>query len=78
MKNCLDVRMFVLELCLYGVLVSVYLLFVLKFLSGWLTGLFHEHRSFYAFVSLLIMITQAVVLERLTSLVLTITRRRSR
>jgi hypothetical protein len=69
---------FLLQLALYGLLVSIYLWLVIHFLNGWLRTLFADQRGLYAFVSLFLMIIQSVVLERLTSVIVAVTRRRNR
>ena len=56
---------FLLELLIYAVFATVYFLLVLRFLGSWLDGLFHDHRGYYAAASILIMLGQAVGLERL-------------
>ena len=57
---------FLLELAVYTVFVSLYLVLALHFLSGWLKHLSDEHRWGYASAGLGLMIVQAVVLEQLT------------
>ncbi len=75
MKNRATLWIFVLELGLYGIVVTIYLWFVIHFLTGWLRALFAEDRVIYAFASLTLMIAQAVVLERVTTWVIYLTRR---
>jgi hypothetical protein len=67
---------FVIELVIYAVLVSVYLTLVLTFLVGWLKGLFLHQPVIYAFVSIILMIAQAVGLEKLTAILIHVSRRR--
>jgi hypothetical protein len=67
---------FVVELVIYAVLVSVYLKLVLAFLVDWLKGLFLHQPLTYAFVSLILMILQAVGLEKLTAILIHVRRRR--
>jgi uncharacterized oligopeptide transporter (OPT) family protein len=50
---------------IYAVLAALYFLAVLRFLGSWLNWLFHEHRPYYVVASILIMVGQAVGLERL-------------
>jgi hypothetical protein len=57
----------IIELAIYAVLVSGYLILVLRFLTDWLQELFTKQPEVYAYVSILLMIGQAVGLERLTS-----------
>lgn len=67
---------FVVELVIYAVLVSVYLKLVLAFLVDWLKGLLLHQPLTYAFVSLILMILQAVGLEKLTAILIHVRRRR--
>ena len=66
----------VTEFAIYAVLVSGYLILVLHFLTDWLKELFTKQPGVYAYVALLLMIGQAVGLERLTSSLVHFTRRR--
>lgn len=61
------VRNFIIELAVYGVLLVVYFFAVLQFLGGMLSNLFLNNMTLYAFVGLILIITQAVVLEAVTS-----------
>jgi hypothetical protein len=65
-----------IEVLIYVALVSVYLALVLHFLVGWLTELFAKKPTIYAFVAILLMIAQAVGLERLVAGLVHITRQR--
>jgi hypothetical protein len=65
-----------IEVLIYAALVSVYLALVLHFLLGWLKELFTKEPAVYAFVAILLMIVQAVGLERLASSLVHVTRRR--
>jgi hypothetical protein len=66
----------VTEFAIYAVLVSGYLILVLHFLTDWLKELFTKQPGVYAYVALLLMIGQAVGLERLTSGLVHLTHRR--
>ena len=66
---------FLLELTLYGLFVALYLFLVFHFLGDWLKSIFTENRFVYAVVALLLILTQAVGLERLTTGLLVLTRR---
>lgn len=66
----------VAELLLYSILVAGYLLLVLRFLGTWLKHLFDTDRSGYAFVALLLIVTQGILLELLTGALLRILRGR--
>jgi hypothetical protein len=65
----------VVEVLIYAALVSVYLALVLHFLVSWLQELFAKQPVTYAFVAILLMIVQAVGLERLVSTLVHLTRR---
>lgn len=77
MKNVRKSTLFrwIIELTIYAVLVSAYLVLVLHFLVGWLQELFTKQREMYAYVAILLMIAQAVGLERLASSLVHLTRR---
>jgi hypothetical protein len=60
-------RAFLVELAVYGVLVTGYFFLVLHFLSGWLQELHLHHVKFYAVVAIALVIGQAVLLESLTT-----------
>jgi hypothetical protein len=63
------------EVLIYAALVSVYLALVLHFLVGWLKELSSKQPAAYALVALLLMIAQAVGLERVASSLVQVTRR---
>ena len=65
-----------IEILIYAALVSVYLAIVLHLLVGWLKELFAKEPTVYAFVAILLMIAQAVGLERLASSLVHVARRR--
>jgi hypothetical protein len=65
-----------IEVLIYVALVSVYLALVLHFLLGWLKALSVQEPGVYAFVAILLMIAQAVGLERLGSSLVHVVRRR--
>ncbi|MBV9297355.1 MAG: hypothetical protein JO066_00110 [Verrucomicrobia bacterium] len=66
----------IIEVAIYAALVSVYLVLVLHFLVDWLKGLSAKDPAVYAWVAILLMIAQAVGLERLASSLVQVTRRR--
>ena len=68
-------RYLLVELAMYAVLAIVYFALVLRFLGPWLNGLFHEQRTYYVVVSVLIMVGQAIGLERLLAALSYIVRR---
>jgi heme A synthase len=61
------VRAFLIELVIYSALVVVYFFLVLHFLGDWLNQLEPRHIRTYAFVSVGVMIVQAILLERVTT-----------
>jgi Na+-driven multidrug efflux pump len=56
-----------IEILIYAVLVSIYLGIVLHFFVGWLQELFAKQRSVYAMVTIVLMIAQAFIFERLST-----------
>ena len=66
---------FIIELVLYAILVSIYLALILHFLVAWLKDLFTHQPAVYAFVSIIVMILQAVGLEKLTGILVNVNRR---
>ena len=66
---------FIIELVIYAFLVSVYLALILHFLVAWLKDLFTHQPVLYAFVSILLMILQAVGFEKLTGVLVNVNRR---
>ena len=68
MKHLL--RNFILELLIYGVLLFVYFFTVLRFLDEPLYNLFNQNLWVYAGAALLLIVVQAVVLEWITSFLL--------
>ena len=73
-----SVKAFLIELAVYAVLVVGYFLLVLHFLGGWLKELFDHQRWGYAVAGLAIVLTQAALLELLTSGLLHFFRPRTR
>ena len=57
---------FVVELAVYAALVTVYFFLVLHFLGAWLERVFTHDRSLYAYLALLLIIAQGLLLETLT------------
>jgi hypothetical protein len=58
-------RYMAIELAAYAVLALAYFYFVLRFLGSWLAELFHDQRTYYVVAAVLIMVGQAIGLERL-------------
>jgi hypothetical protein len=64
------IRNFVVEIIVYGVLVTLYFFLVLQYLSLPLKDLYNENLYMYAIIALLLIVLQAILLERLTSFLL--------
>jgi hypothetical protein len=64
------IRNFVIEIVIYGILVGLYFFLVLQFLSLPLRDLYDENLYVYAVIALLLIVLQAILLERLTSFLL--------
>ena len=67
-KNSL--KSFSLEFVLYAALVAGYYFLVLHFLGAWLWRLFQTERRSYAFIALVLIVGQGLLLELLTRLLL--------
>jgi hypothetical protein len=61
---------FVIELIIYGGLVLIYYFLVLRFLSSPLVLLYDRYLPLYAFAALILIVAQGVVLESITSFLL--------
>jgi hypothetical protein len=75
-KRASDGRFSLPHLLIYSALLFTYFILVLRYLSGWLEGLFHDHRVEYAFAAILLMIVQAIGLESISHLILRLVRRK--
>lgn len=64
------VRNFLIELVVYGVLVVVYFYMVLRLMNAWLTQIFDQNLALYAFLALILVLGQGVLLDIVTSLLL--------
>ena len=73
-----SLRAFAAELVIYAVLVTGYFFLVLHVLGNWLYRLETQHRVIYAFVSILLIAGQAVVLDAVTTVLFRLLRRRWR
>jgi hypothetical protein len=60
-------RNFIIELAVYGVLVTVYFLIVLRTIGDWLKSLYDNQLALYAFVGLGLIVIQGVFLEVVTT-----------
>jgi len=70
-------RAFLIELGVYAVFVTGYFFLVLHFLAGWLQDIHLHHVKIYAFVTIVLIIGQAVVLESITTWLFRLIRGRS-
>jgi cbb3-type cytochrome oxidase subunit 3 len=70
-----SLRVFAIELVIYAVLVVIYFFLVLHLLGEWLYHLEAQHRYEYAAVALLLIASQAVALDAVTTLLLRLLRR---
>ena len=73
MKNPVIRKMIVsfsIELIIYAVLVIGYFLVVLRLLGEPLEALYRDHLTLYAFLALVLIVVQAVVLESVTSFIM--------
>ena len=66
-KTSATLRAFVVELAVYAVFVTGYFFLVLHYLSGWLQDLHLHHVKFYALMTIVLIIGQAVLLESVTT-----------
>ena len=73
-----SLRAFVAELGVYAVLVTGYFFSVLHLLGNWLYRLETQHRVVYAFVAVLLIAGQAVVLDAVTTVLFRLVRGRSK
>ena len=73
-----SLRVFAAELAIYAVLVTGYFFLVLHVLGSWLYQLETKHRIVYAFVAILLIAGQAVVLDAVSTGLLRLLRRRWR
>ena len=62
---------FAIELVVYGILVLGYFLLVLRYLNSILTELYENNLVVYAFLGLGLVVAQGVLLEYVTSFILT-------
>ncbi len=60
-------RSLALELCIYAPLVTVYFIVVLHFAKEPLVQLYQEGATSYAFITLILILAQGVLLEAFTS-----------
>ncbi len=73
-----SLRAFAIELAVYSVLVICYFFLVLNLLGEWLFRLEAQHRIEYAFVALMLIAGQAIVLDAVTTLLFRLLRGRRR
>jgi hypothetical protein len=73
-----SLRAFAAELAIYAVLVTGYFFLVLHTLGDWLFRLETQHRILYAFVAILLIAGQAVVLDAVATVLFRLVRGRWR
>lgn len=71
-----SLRAFAAELAIYAVLVTGYFFLVLHLLGEWLFRLETQHRVLYAFVAILLIAGQAIVLDAVTTVLFRLVRGR--
>jgi Kef-type K+ transport system membrane component KefB len=71
-----DLKATLLHLIIYGALLALYFVLVLRYLAHWLESLFNQHRAEYAIIAIVLMVGQAVGLEIISSFILRLMRRR--
>ena len=64
------IKNLVVELIVYGILVTAYALFALRWLAEPLNKLFHTNTTIYGLVGLALIVAQGALLERVTSFLL--------
>ena len=69
-------KTFFLELLLYAALLVVYFAFVLHYLGGWFKELYDHDRDLFAIMALVVMITQTLVLEMVSSTLIWLLRKK--
>ncbi len=65
-----SLKSFIVELVIFAGLVVGYFFLVLIFLTNWLKTLFDQSKPLYALVALALIVTQGVVLEVISAVVL--------
>jgi uncharacterized membrane protein (DUF106 family) len=60
-------RNFLIEVVIYSILLLIYFLAVLRYLGEPLNALFHQNLTFYAGATLVLIVTQSVLLDFLTT-----------
>lgn len=63
-------RNFLVELILYGALVVGYFLIILRLINDYLANLFRSNLTLYAFSALFLIVAQGVLLDGVTSFLL--------
>ena len=61
---------FGLQMVIYGVLVTIYLILVWRYLKDWLVMLYNENLGLYAIICLVFIIVQAVFLDSVTDFIM--------
>lgn len=61
------IRNFIIELIVYAVLVVAYFVLILRSIGDWLTYLYYNNLTIYAFAALILIVVQGVFLEKVTT-----------
>jgi hypothetical protein len=61
---------FGIQMVIYGVLVTIYLFLVWRYLREWLVMLYYENLILYAIICLVFIIVQAVFLDSVTNFIM--------
>jgi Kef-type K+ transport system membrane component KefB len=71
-------KAFLIELLLYAILLVAYFAFVLHYLGGWFKDLFDHDRRLFAIMALVVMITQTLGLEAVSSSLIWLVRKKKK
>ena len=63
-------HIFGIQMVIYGVLVTIYLFLVWRYLKEWLVMLYHENLGLYAVICLVFIVVQAVFLDSVTTFIM--------
>lgn len=63
-------RLFGIQMLIYGTLVVIYLYLIWRYLERWLVWLYQEDLPLYAVISLAFIVLQAVVLDTVTTVIM--------
>lgn len=63
-------HIFGIQMVIYGVLVSIYLVLTWRYLKDWLVMLYNENLGLYAVICLIFIVVQAVFLDSATNFIM--------